>query len=70
MFSTVRYAFSGTRTALWSIDEENQLGAEEYPVTFHAHYEPLVRKFKIQIRAAWLPVEFSGRTHVDGLRGS
>lgn len=28
----------------------------------------LVRKFKIQIRSGWLPVDFSGHTHVDGQR--
>jgi len=33
----VNTTFSGT--ALWSIDEKNQLDTEEYSVTFHTYYK-------------------------------
>lgn len=36
----INTVFSGTATALWPIDEKNQLGSEECPVTFHTHYNP------------------------------
>lgn len=46
----INVALSGTAGALWSMGEKSRSGAGERPVTFHAHYVPRMKEFKIQIR--------------------